>query len=410
VRIAPAIDLAASIAAREVSAVEVVQAHLDRISSEVNAFTFVDAEGALAAARDPLPGPLSGVPFTVKDTVAVAGWPLVMGDPERAGERAVFDATVVTRLRAAGAILLGKTNCPPYGGGIETDNAVTGRTSNPYDLARTPGGSSGGEAAAIASGASAFGIGTDSGASVRLPAHFCGVAALKPTAGRVPLTGVVDDLGPLGSLSDPRTQVGPLARSVADLALVLSIVAGPDGRDGGVPPVPSRPPGLVRGLRVAVLHDDGLAPPDADTRRVVALAAEALGEAEALVEEAAPPGGGHALTIEVWGSYGAEAIGYDLLRRWDAYREAMLGFGEGFDLILSPVFSSAAPRHGEIENLTSYTTSHSLTGWPAATVRCGTSAEGLPIGVQLAAHPWRDDVALAAALALESALGGYSEP
>jgi amidase len=410
VPLAPAIDLAASIAAREVSAVEVVQAHLDRISPDVNAFAFVDAEGALDAARDPLPGPLSGVPFTVKDTFSVAGWPLVMGDPARAGERAVADATVVSRLRAAGAILVGKTNCPPYGGGIETDNPVTGRTSNPYAPERTPGGSSGGEAAAIASGASAFGIGTDSGASVRLPAHFCGLAALKPTAGRVPLTGVVDDLGPVGSLSDPRTQVGPLARSVADVALLLSLIAGPDGRDGGVAPVPARPPGLVRGLRVALLVDDGLAPPDADTRNVLALAAAALEDAEALVEEAAPPGGGHALTIEVWSSYGDGAIAYDLLRRWDAYREAMLGFGEGFDLILSPVFPSAAPRHGEIANLTSYTTSHSLTGWPAATVRCGTSSEGLPIGVQVAAHPWRDDIALAAALALETALGGYSEP
>jgi amidase len=407
---APAIDLAAAIAAREVAAVEVVQAHLDRVSADVNAFTFLDPEGALAAARDPLPGPLSGVPFTVKDTFAVAGWPLVMGDPEREGERAVADATVVSRLRRAGAILIGKTNCPPYGGGIETDNPVTGRTSNPYRLERTCGGSSGGEAAAIASGASAFGIGTDSGASVRLPAHFCGLAALKPTAGRVPLTGVVDDLGPLGSLSDPRTQVGPLARSVADVALVLTLISGPDGRDGGVAPVPLRAPGLVRGLRVAVVHDDGLAPPDADTRAVLALAAAALEDAEALVEEAAPPGGGHALTIEVWGSYGSGAIPYDLLRRWDAYREAMLGFGDGFDLILSPVFPSAAPVHGEIANLTSYTTTHSLTGWPAATVRCGTSSDGLPIGVQVAAHPWRDDIALAAALALETALGGYSEP
>ena len=120
------------------SAVEVVSAHLDRISPDVNAFTFVDAEGALAAARDPLPGPLSGVPFTVKDTFAVAGWPLVMGDPERAGAIAVADATVVSRLRAAGAILVGKTNCPPYGGGIETDNPVTGRTSNPYSTSRAP--------------------------------------------------------------------------------------------------------------------------------------------------------------------------------------------------------------------------------------------------------------------------------
>ena len=118
-------------------------------------------------------------------------------------------------MRAAGAILLGKTNCPEYGGGIETDNAVYGRTNNPYDLDRTPGGSSGGEAAAIAAGCSPCGLGTDSGASVRLPAHFCGLAALKPTSGRVPVTGVIDDLGQIGALGDPRTQVGILARSVA---------------------------------------------------------------------------------------------------------------------------------------------------------------------------------------------------
>jgi amidase len=226
----------------------------------------------------------------------------------------------------------------------------------------------------------------------------------------VPLTGVVDDLGPLGSLSDARTQVGPLARSVADVALLLSLTAGPDGRDGGVAPVPLRPPGLVRGLRVALLADDGLARPDADTRRVVGQAADALRDAEAIVEEAAPPGGGHALTIEVWSSYGDGAISYELLRRWDAYREAMLGFGDGFDLVLSPVFPTPAPPHGTIENLTSYTTPWSLTGWPAATVRCGTSADGLPIGVQVAAHPWRDDLALAACLTLETALGGYVAP
>ena len=137
---ASATDLAASIAAREVSAVEVVSAHLDRVSADVNAFTFLDAEGALAAASDPLPGPLSGVPFTVKDTVSVADWPLVMGDPARVDAVAEADATVVSRLRAAGAILVGKTNCPPYGGGIETDNPVTGaRTTRTTSRGRRAG-------------------------------------------------------------------------------------------------------------------------------------------------------------------------------------------------------------------------------------------------------------------------------
>ena len=161
-------------------------------------------------------------PFTVKDNLEAVGIEMTIGAPERTGVIPDRDATVVARMRAAGAILLGKTNCPAYGGGIETDNPVNGRTNNPYDLARTPGGSSGGEAAAIAAGCSPAGLGTDSGASVRLPAHFCGLAALKPTSGRVPVTGVLDDLGQIGALSDPRTQVGILARSAADLPLLLS--------------------------------------------------------------------------------------------------------------------------------------------------------------------------------------------
>jgi amidase len=250
---APATALAALVAGRAVSARELVEAHLHRIAQvdgAVNAVVQVDAERALARARDADDalaagrswGPLHGVPFSVKDNIAVAGVVMAIGVPERAGVVAAEDATLVGRLRAAGAIALAKTNCPPYGGGIETDNPVYGRTSNPYDLARTPGGSSGGEAAAVAAGCSPCGVGTDSGASVRLPAHFCGLAALKPTARRVPLTGILDDEGQIGALSDPRTQPGPLARSVADVALLLRVIAGPDGRDGGVVGVVVRGP------------------------------------------------------------------------------------------------------------------------------------------------------------------------
>jgi amidase len=233
---------------REVTAVEVVDAHLRRIedvNGSINAVVQLDAERALdragaadaALQRGELVGPLHGVPFTAKDNIEAAAIEMAIGAPERIGTVPSADATVVARMRAAGAILLGKTNCPPWGGGIETDNEVYGRTSNPYDLARTPGGSSGGEAAILAAGGSACGLGTDSGASVRVPAHFCGLAAIKPTAGRVPVTGVIDDLGQIGALADPRTQVGVLARSVADVALVLRVVGGPDGRDGGVSPV-----------------------------------------------------------------------------------------------------------------------------------------------------------------------------
>jgi amidase len=238
------------------------------------------------------------------------------------------------------------------------------------------------------------------------------VAALKPTAGRIPVTGVIDDEGPIGALSDVRTQAGPLARTVADLALLLRLLAGPDGRDGGVPPVALADPGGVRGLRVAVFGAYDYAVAGADTAAVLGVAADALREAGAAVTEAAPPAGGHDLTIEVWRSYGDETGLYRLLRRWDAFRTEMLAFGERFDLLLSPVSADPAPEHGALSGSdavdpTSFTTPHSLTGWPAATVRCGTSSEGLPIGLQLIALPWREDVALAGAGALEAALGGW---
>jgi amidase len=206
----------------------------------------------------------------------------------------------------------------------------------------------------------------------------------------VPIFGVVDDLGPLGPLSDPRTQVGPIARTVADLALVLSVSSASEVVLGS-----------VRGLRVAVLADDGIATPDGNTARVIAAAARALAGAGALLTDEAVPGGGHALTEAVWASYGDGAISYDLLRRWDAFAAELRGFAERVDVVLSPVYPSAAPHHGEVANHTSYTTPQNISGWAAATVRCGTSAEELPIGVQVAAA--RDEVALAAALALEEA-------
>jgi amidase len=428
---ASATSFARLIAAREVTAREVVEAHLRRIEAvdgQVNAVVQLDAERALSSAgaadgavarREPL-GPLHGVPFTVKDTIAAAGIEMAMGAPERAGVVPPADATAVARVKAAGGILLGKTNCPVYGGGIETENPVYGRTSNPFDLARTPGGSSGGEAAIVAAQGSPCGIGTDSGASVRLPAHFCGLASIKPSAGRVPLTGVLDDEGQLGTLGDPRTQVGPLARSVDDVELLLRILAGPDGVDGGVAPVSLGDSGDVelRGMRIAVQTDNGLDVPTPETAQAVATAAEALGAAGATVEQARHPDGGHELTIEVWSSYG-EGVGaaelWQLLRRWDGFRSRMLAFAARYDLLVCPVFSSPARLHGTMNvpgelDPTSWTTPHSLTGWPAATVRTGTSAEGLPIDVQLVGRPWRDDVALAAARLLERELGAWPPP
>ncbi|HET9739845.1 MAG TPA: amidase [Solirubrobacteraceae bacterium] len=406
-------------------------AHVRRIEAvdgAVNAVVQVDGQRALARAaeadaalaRGEAGGPLHGVPFTAKDNLSAEGVEMAIGAPERVGVVPERDATAVARLRDAGGILLGKTNCPLYGGGIETDNEVYGRTNNPWDLERTPGGSSGGEAAAIAAGCSPCGVGTDSGASVRLPAHFCGLASIKPTSGRVPVTGVLDDLGQIGALGDPRTQVGPLARRVADVALLLGVLTGPDGRDGGTPPVPLGDPAAVelRGLRIAASAENGLASPTTETVEMVARAAEALRAAGATVSDARHPSGGHELTIEVWRSYGegmsAEEL-YGILRRWDAFRAEMLAWGERFDVIVCPVFAGPAPRHGETAvpgelDPTSYTTPSSLTGWPSATVWGGTAPEGLPLDVQVIAKPWRDDVALAVALELERALGGWRPP
>ena len=417
--------LARLIARREVTAREVAEAHLRRIEAvnpRINAVVALDAARALAAAdaadaAAAPTGPLHGVPFTVKDNLAADGVEMAIGAPERVGVVPGADATAVARMRAAGAILLGKTNCPEYGGGIETDNPVHGRTSNPYDPARTPGGSSGGEAAIVAAEGSPCGLGTDSGASVRLPAHFCGLASLKPSAGRVPLTGVLDDEGQLGTLGDPRTQVGPLARSVEDVALLLRVVAGPDGRDGGVAPVALGAHADVdlRGLRVAVQTANDLDAPTPATVAAVAAAADVLRAAGASVEDARHPDGGHELTIEVWRSYGEgvpAAELWRLLRRWDGFRTRMLAFAARHDLLLCPVFDGPARPHGTMNvpgalDPTSWTTPHSLTGWPAATVRAGTSPEGLPLDVQLVAGPWRDDVALAAALRVERELGPW---
>jgi len=422
-----ATELAGLIRNRQISAVELVEAHLRRIEHVnplINAVVQLDADGALEAARradeaiaggNEL-GPLHGVPFTAKDNIETAGIVTAIGVVERAAVVPATDATVVSRLKAAGAILLGKTNCPPWGGGSETDNELYGRTNNPYDLERTPSGSSGGEAAVIAAGGSAMGIGSDSGGSIRDPAHFCGLAALKPTAGLIPVTGVLDDEGSLGMMSDPRTQVGPIARSVADAVAMTSVLAGPDGIDAGCIPVPFGDPSRVsiRGLRVALQADNGMVSPSPDTIATLRTAADALKDRGAIVRDTEHPAGGHALTCDVWDSYDGNVSSLDLcrlLRRWDAYRTEMLRWIADWDAILCPVYPTPAHKHGErVPEGVSYTTPYSLTGWPCAVVRCGTSLDRLPIDVQVVAGPWRDHVALAIAGALESDLGGFQPP
>jgi amidase len=419
---ASALSLGRAIRARRVSSAEVVDAYLqriDQVNPAINAVVQRVDERARAEARaadDALGrgktgGPFHGVPFTVKDIFDVAGVVSAAGLEERADYVPERDAVVVTRMRAAGAILLGKTNCPPWGAGSFTENPLYGVTRNPYDLDRSPSGSSGGEAAAIAAGASPLGLGSDSGGSIRTPAHYCGIAALRPTVGRVPNTGAFELPG---GLSDPRSQIGPMSRWIEDLGPVLAIIAGVDWHDSGVVPMPLADAGDVelRGLRVAFYADDGTAPPTPETVQAVQDAARALAGAGAVIEETRLP---HLdqmwdITLRYWRS--AELSGAEiqqLMLDWDQFRTTMLGFVERYHLILCPVADEPALPLGEESNV-SYCLPYSLTGYPCVVVRAGTSPAGLPIGVQVVARPWREDVALAAARLVESALGGWSPP
>ncbi|MCC7370747.1 MAG: amidase [Chloroflexi bacterium] len=450
-----AASMARAVRNREVSSVELVEAHLRRIDAvnpSLNAIIHLDAAGALAAARtadarlaDGAPaGPLHGVPVTVKDNLDVAGLPCTGGTRGRAGCVPGQDATVVARLRAAGAVILGKTNLPEMALAFVTDNLVHGRTNNPYDLARTPGGSSGGEAAIIAAGGSPLGVGNDLAGSIRLPAHFCGIAGLKPTSGRVPLTGY---FSPIVGLLKPLWHNGPMARRVEDLALGLAVMAGPDGRDPGAVPAPQGDPTAVdlRAPRIAVHADNGIASPSPETVAAIGRAADALRDVGVQVVEERPaaladaPGLFHRLfnadagtrlraEIAALGTTATDmhpamsglldaverstgSVGdlTALLADLDRYRAAMLAFLTDYDAILCPVDTEAARPHGPVRG-NSYAYPYNLTGWPAAVVRAGASATGLPIGVQIVARPWREDVALALASAVEAGTGGWLPP
>jgi amidase len=452
---ASATEIARAIRKREVSSVEVVEAHLRRISDvnpRLNAVVQLTAETAMeqarladaALARGEVRGPFHGVPMTIKDSFDAAGVVTTWGTPGRAHAIPDRDATIVARLKNAGAILLGKTNTPEFTLGHETDNSIYGRTNNPYNLQRSSGGSSGGAAAIVAAGGAPFDIGTDTGGSIRNPAHFCGLAGIKPTSGRVPRTGHAI---PPGGLLDSLTQVGPLARKVEDLMPILSLIAGPDDHDPFISPVPLAGPKAVvlAGLKGTFHTDNGIQTPTLSIVAAVRQAVAALSTVGIEFEEKRPPGieetielmpalfrgwdGGamvrlllaRAGTAENDSSLGtylaAKTASPDelvhLIDRWDQFRMRMLAFFQGHDLIISPVNAYEAIPHGTIKELYpgfSYAMTYNLTGWPGATVRVGTSPEGLPIGVQIVAHPWREDVALAVAGYLEQAFGGWQPP
>ena len=415
---APAGWLARAIVSRKLSSVEVVRAHLEHIHTvnpRLNAVVFATAESAIKEARaadrrnkpKAVLGPLHGVPFTAKDIFNTAGLPTTAGVRMPRSRIPDHDATVVARMRRAGAILIGKTNCPPGGSDEDGWSPTRGGTRNPYDVSRSPGGTSSGEAAIIAAGGSPLGLGSDSGGSIRVPAHYCGVTALKPTAGLIPVTGAY---GLAGGMTDIRSQVGPMARYVSDLRIALRVLAGPDGIDSGVVPVKAWRATRLDGLRVAWYAEDGMARPTPAIAAAVKAAARALAAAGCSVTEERPPALGEAyqVTLAYWGR---KHMNHDrLYQRWDAFRTSFLRFMSRFDLVLSPVAPNVAPLIREKpvgDHQLSYTVPYSLSGNPCVVVRAGTSPENMPIGVQVVAANWHDGTALRAARAIERRLGGW---
>ena len=444
------------------SARELVNAALDRIervNPQVNAVVHVSRDLAqsqaaevdrLIASGERL-GPLAGVPMTVKDMYEVAGMPSTSGTLGRARFVPDRDATIVERLRRAGAVVLGKTNVPEFGLAFESTNLVYGTTNNPYDVTRTAGGSSGGAAAALAAGLAALEVGSDGGGSIRLPAHFCGVAGFKPTHQRVSKAGHFPVHSGNGSLL---AGYGPMARHVRDLGLAFAAMVGADPRDpDAMPQLLVEDPSLdrsIRGMRVAVHTDNGLRVPTPETVAAVRRAAAALEAAGAIVSEGRLPHLEQAFELHLsllvidcglfphwieaagtkelhpWVQAGwdwLEQTGSELTAKsasylhddWHQFRCEAARFMEDYDVLLGPVAPAPALPHGELSeagnvDFSSYTSVHNLTGCPAVVVRAATSPEGLPIGVQLVAKRFRDDVALRAAAVVEDAVGGFVPP
>ncbi|RKH47061.1 amidase, partial [Corallococcus llansteffanensis] len=332
-------ELAAALRARQVSAVEVLDAFLSRARQHnpaLNAVVTWDEERAreraaqadAALARGELWGPLHGVPFTVKDAFSTAGLRTTSGHPELAGYVPSEDATAVARLKAAGAILWGKTNLPPFASDYQTHGPLLGRANNPHDLGRTPGGSSGGAAAAVAAGFTPFEVGSDIGGSIRLPAHFCGIVGIKPTEHRVSNAGHVPDM-PNGPRHVRHMACsGPLARSVADLRLILSLIEGEDPRNPEVPPVAplgAAKPRALKGLRLAWTDTLGPFRADGPTRQLLERFTAALRAEGVVVEHAVPEALDFDDLLEVWGLMEGGEVGAPLPPDWrQGFRDQFL--------------------------------------------------------------------------------------
>jgi amidase len=401
-------ELLDRLAAGSVSAADAVAERLDalhRVHARTGAVAWFDDDRVLAeavrldralAGGGPV-GPLHGLPVTVKDWIDVVGFPCA-GDTGRTDRRPERDATVVRRLRAAGAVVVAKTRA--WGG-----------VRHPLDPARTVGGSSSGEAAAVAAGASVLGLGSDSGGSVRLPAAWAGVYGIMPTSGRVPGTG---HFPRIGALNDGRTQIGPLAAGVAALELALSVIAGPDGRDAGVPPVPLPHSDQVdvAGLRIAVGGGEGRWQPEPAVSAAVRRVADSLLAAGAgeVPWPLAWLGDAWDITQGYWARATGRAglTGADVDRNlwdWDRFRTRFLAATAEVDLLVAPVTAGPAPLRRDPDVLDgaafAFTLPASLSGSPALSVPAGTDPTGLPLAVQLVGRPWEDHVVLAAGRVVE---------
>jgi Asp-tRNA(Asn)/Glu-tRNA(Gln) amidotransferase A subunit family amidase len=458
----PAVELLSMLRQSSISPLELAEEFIrevERVNPSLNAIVDFDADRVRRQAKAltqaaPLRGPLHGLPVTVKSSISAAGYRCEIGSTLNRGSIPEQDAPVVARLRAAGAIILGTTNCPEFLMAYETDNLLYGATNNPWDLTRNPGGSSGGEASAIAAGLSAGGLGSDSGGSVREPAHFTGICSLKPTSGRIPGRGHLPPcVGPFSILG----AIGPMARTIADVTLFFQALSGQDPIDPNSPPVPLRTPHFsdLRQIPIGFFEDDGLTPVTDATRQAVQSAAQSLRKQGFRVEPFRPA---HLETARrLWWKFFVRAgamfyapvieghesqlsptfrdflniahaeptlSGTELLNAWaecDQVREKLLTEMQQYPILLCPVCSIPAFHHGErqwqVQNQTvtyldamRYTQWFNLLAAPAAVVPVTRSPEGLPIGVQLAGLPYTDETVLAIANLLDQEFGYQAPP
>jgi amidase len=452
-----AVELAAAIRAKEISSRELLDLYVDRIErldrDKVNAVVTLDVERARAAAaaadealaRGDDVGPLHGLPLTIKDAIETEGIRSTGGAVELADHVPLADAPAVARLKAAGAIVFGKTNLPRWSGDSQACNELFGTTNNPWSFAHVPGGSSGGSAAAVAAGFTAFELGTDISGSVRLPAHSCGVFSLKPSYGVIPNLGYLDHVGGGTTRTDINT-FGPIARSAADLELAVSVLAGPVPQDAPAWRVelPECSLTSLAGVRVATWLDDDTCSVGREYLGHLRAAADALSDAGAVVEDGHPDVGLQAFVdlhysllaaaiSPSWPEDRAEAISGSHLRwlRNDetraAYRCAWAEWFEGYDVLLAPVAAIPAYEHnqegevfdrqvtvdGELRSLvevTQWVMPFSVTGLPSSVVPIARNAAGLPLGMQVVAPYLHDRRAMRVAGLVSEVVGGYEVP